>query len=69
MLEKYYKYKLDYRDYLILIKCGIFYECIDNDAFIINELTGYKLKRLSNTFKAGFPINTIKFNFKFPILR
>lgn len=59
MLEKYYKYKLDYRDYLILIKCGSFYECIDTDAFIINKITNYKLKRLSNTFKAGFPINTL----------
>lgn len=59
MLEKYYKYKLDYRDYLILIKCGNFYECIDTDAFILNKIMGYKLKRLSNTFKAGFPINSL----------
>ena len=59
MLEKYYKYKLDYKDYIIIIKCGSFYEVIDNDAFIINKLMGYKLKKLSNTFKVGFPINSL----------
>ncbi len=59
MLEKYYKYKLDFRDYLILIKCGSFYECIDTDAFIINKIMGYKLKNLSSTFKVGFPVSII----------
>ena len=59
MLEKYYKYKLDYRNYIILIKCGSFYEVLDKDAFIMNKIMGYKLKKLSNTFKAGFPINSL----------
>ena len=40
MLEKYYKYKLDYRNYLI-IKIGSFYECFDKDALIINKLFNY----------------------------
>ena len=59
MLEKYYKYKLDYRNYIILIKIGSFYECFDKDAFIINKLFNYKLKRINNSFKLGFPIKTI----------
>ena len=59
MLEKYYKYKLEYRNYLILIKIGSFYECFDKDALIINELFNYKLKRVNNSFKLGFPIKTI----------
>ena len=59
MLEKYYKYKLDHRNYLILIKIGSFYECFDKDAFIINKLFNYKLKRINNNFKLGFPIKTI----------
>lgn len=59
MLEKYYKYKLDYRDYIVLIKCGSFYKCIDNDAFIMNRLFNYKLKPSSKTFKVGFPINSL----------
>lgn len=60
MIEKYYKYKLDYRDYLIFIKCGSFYECIDNDAFIINKLFNYKIKKLSRNFKVGFPIRSFE---------
>lgn len=59
MLETYYKYKLEYKNYLILIKVGNFYELIDNDALIISKLFNYKLKRLSNTFKVGFPINNL----------
>lgn len=59
MLEKYYKYKLNYRMYLILIKIGSFYECFDKDAFIINKLFNYKLKKVNNSFKLGFLIKTI----------
>ncbi len=46
MLEKYYKYKLDYREYVLLMKFGIFYECIDKDAFILHKIMKYRLKRL-----------------------
>lgn len=60
MIEKYYKYKIDYRDYVIFIKSGIFYECIANDALIINELFNYKIKMISNTIKVGFPIKNIE---------
>lgn len=59
MLEKYYKYKLEYKEYLILLKCGSFYEVIDNDSFIMNVIFNYKLKKLSNTFKAGFPVSSL----------
>ena len=59
MLEKYYKYKLDYRKYLTLIKCGNFYECISDDAFIMHKIFNYKLKKFSNTFKVGFPLIAI----------
>lgn len=59
MLEKYYKYKLDYRNYIILLKIGSFYECFDKDALIINKLFNYKLKRINNSFKLGFPIKAI----------
>ena len=59
MLDKYYKYRLDYREYVIFIKSGVFYECIARDALIINKLFNYKIKKISNTFKVGFPINNI----------
>ena len=59
MLEKYYKYRLDYREFLILIKFGNFYECFEKDAFILNELFNYKINRIGSSFKAGFPVNSL----------
>ena len=59
MIEKYYKYKMNYREYIIFIKSGIFYECIANDALIINSLFNYKIKAIGNTIKVGFPIKNI----------
>lgn len=60
MLEKYYKYKLDYNDYIIFIKSGKFYEVIDRDSLIISKLFDYKLTKLSSTLKCGFPISNIE---------
>ena len=59
MLEKYYKYKIKYKEFIVLIKFGNFYEIFDNDALIFNKLFNYKVNRLKNTFKAGFPISKL----------
>ena len=59
MLEKYYKYKAKYKEYIIMIKYGNFYEILDNDSLIMNSLFNYKLVKLSNTFKVGFPVSKI----------
>ncbi|MBR1937291.1 MAG: hypothetical protein IJ842_06350 [Bacilli bacterium] len=59
MLEKYYKYKMDFREYVVLIKFGNFYECFEKDAFILNVLFKYKVKKISNSFKVGFPISSL----------
>lgn len=59
ILEKYYKYKVDYKDYICFLKIGSFYEVLDNDALIINKIFYYKVKIISNTFKVGFPIKMI----------
>ena len=61
MLEKYYKYKFEFRDYIIFIKSGIFYECIGKDALIINKIFNYRISKISNTFKVGFPIKNIEY--------
>ena len=66
MLEKYYNQKIRYKDYVILIKCGSFYEAFEKDAFIINTLLKYKIKKFSKTFKSGFP--TLKLNVILKIL-
>lgn len=62
MLEKYYKYKSIYPKHVIFIKVGNFYECLGNDALILNKLFGYKIKRIGNTIKSGFPISGINLN-------
>ena len=38
MLEKYYKYKVQYNDYIIFLKFGNFYEVFDNDGLLLNKL-------------------------------
>ena len=54
--EVYSEYKEKYKDYIILIKCGNFYEVLGENAYVVNRIFGYKIKELSNIKKAGFPI-------------
>ena len=59
MLETYYRYRLDYKDYIIFIKVGSFYEVFDKDSLILNELFDYKIKKVKDNIKVGFPIKRI----------
>ena len=52
-------YKIKYKEYIVMLKYGNFYEILGNDALIINKLFGYKLNKLSNTFKVGFPVSSL----------
>ena len=51
MLETYYKYRLEYKDFLIFIKIGNFYEVFDKDDLILNKLFGYKVKKIRGNIK------------------
>lgn len=59
ILENFYKYKINYKDYICIFKIGVFYEVFDYDAFIMNKLFHYRIKTISNTFKVGFPVKNI----------
>ena len=59
MLEKYIKLKEKYPKSVIIIKAGNFYDCINDDAIIINKLFNYKIKQLSKYIRVGFPINSL----------
>lgn len=59
MLEEYYKYKIDYKDFIIMIKSGNFYEILDKDAVILNQILGYILSKISDTVKCGFPLSSL----------
>jgi len=59
MLEKYIKLKEKYPKSLIMVKAGNFYDCINDDAIIINKLFNYKIKELSKYIRVGFPITSL----------
>ncbi|MDD3821536.1 MAG: hypothetical protein ACOXZW_01655 [Bacilli bacterium] len=60
LIVKYYYLKNQYPKALILIKSGVFYEALNDDAYIINYLFNYKIKQRSNYIMVGFPVNIIK---------
>ena len=55
--DVYSECKEKYKEYVILIKCGNFYEALGDDAYLMNKIFGYKIKELSN-------INLIETNTK-----
>lgn len=60
MLETYYRYRLNYKDYIIFIKVGNFYEVFDKDSLILNELFDYKIKKIKDNIKVCFPASKIQ---------
>ena len=52
-------YKIKYKEYIVMLKYGNFYEILGKDALIINKLFWYKLNKLSNTFKVVFPVSSL----------
>lgn len=59
MKDIYIKYKYDYSDYVLLIKSGNFYICLNNDAFVLSNLLNYKIIESKNFVKCGFPLTTL----------
>ena len=60
MLEEYYQFKRSYPEFVLMIKAGNFYEILDKDAVIMNQVLGYKLTRLGDNVKCGFPISSLE---------
>lgn len=48
--------KVNHCDFIVFIKYGNFYKIYNDDAFIINKITGYKLV---DGIRVGFPINSL----------
>lgn len=57
LIDTYYNYKLKYKEYVVLLKSGIFYECFNDDIGIIYSLFHYKIKNNGNNYVVGFPNN------------
>lgn len=64
MLETYYRYRTEYKDFLLFIKIGNFYEVFDKDSLILNKLFGYKIKKIKDSIKVGFPLSRLDYIIK-----
>lgn len=51
----YERMKKKYPEYILLFRCGDFYECYNEDAKEVSKIVGITLSRKGNTFMAGFP--------------
>lgn len=54
--DVYLKEKIKYKKYIIMIRVGSFYEVYGEEAFIISNIFGYKIKKVGSSFRVGFPI-------------
>ena len=59
MLEEYNKLKNNYSKSVVMIKSGNFYECLNEDAIIMNNIFGYKIMNLRKYKRVGFPLSTL----------
>ena len=57
--EKYFDLKSKNKDFIVIIKNGIFYNVLGRDCYIIKNILGYKLSNFGGTIKAGFPIRSL----------
>ena len=58
LADIYRENKSKYDKYIIMIKCGYFYEIYGEDAHIMNKIFGYKVKNVGGMDRVGFPVNS-----------
>lgn len=54
--DVYLKEKIKYKKHIIMMRVGSFYEVYGEEAFIISNIFGYKIKKVGSSFRVGFPI-------------
>lgn len=64
LYDKYLKLKEKDSSKLYLFKCGMFYIFLDDDCDIINEHMILKKTKFGNTYKCGFPVNSLNIYLK-----
>ena len=55
---------MEYKDFLLFIKIGYFYDVFDKDSLILDKLFGYQIKRFKDSIKVGFPLNRLDYIIK-----
>ena len=59
LIDIYNNYKKDYKEYVLIIENGIFYNIFNEDTSIIYSLLKYKIKNSSNNYIIEFPQNNL----------
>lgn len=59
LIDTYNNYKIKYKEYVVLVKSGIFYECFNDDIGIMYSLFSYKIKNNGSNYVVGFPNNSL----------
>ena len=55
----YFEVKNKYKNYVVIMKNGIFYNVLGNDCYLLKNIFNYKINSFSDTVKVGFPLNTL----------
>ena len=59
LIDTYNNYKIKYKEYVVLVKSGIFYECFNDDIGIMYSLFSYKIKNNGSNYVVGFPSSSL----------
>ena len=59
LMDTYLELRHKYKDYVIIIKNGNFYNVIGSDCYILEEMFNYKKVKISNSIKVGFPLRSL----------
>ena len=59
LIDAYNNYKIKYKEYVVLLKSGIFYECFNDDISIMYSLFSYKIKNNGSNYVVGFPSSSL----------
>ena len=57
--DNYFEVKNNYKNYVVIMKNGIFYNVLGNDCYLLKNIFNYKINSFSDTVKVGFPLNTL----------
>ena len=59
LMDTYLELRHKYKDYVIIIKNGSFYNVIGSDCYILEEMFNYKIVKIANSIKVGFPLRSL----------
>lgn len=58
-VDVYLSYKIRYPSSIVIMQFGNFYEVFDKDTIIMNILFNYKIRKIGNVDRVGFPLGSL----------